>query len=420
MKNVIKSIILERQEAASSLVLRPRALVFEEEWNYVLVGLRHAGKSYLLYQHIQTLIHTGRATKEDILFIDFEDERLLELTAEKLNLIIECYQELYDRKPLIFLDEIHHIVGWKKFVRRLADAEHRVFVAGSNSQVISNDILKALGGRFIIQGVFPFSFGEFLAFKGIELKKNWEGDEEFCLHVRRFFSDYFRFGGFAESFEIQDKRSWVNALYQKVLLGDILMSNNIRNEGSVRLLVKKLADSVMQISSLNRLLSLVNVAGRPISRNTLTDYLHFFQDAYLTLEVANFSPRVGAEETIKKRYFWDNGLLNNLLLENDPRLLENLVAINLKKKYGAKVFYYNQDVEVDFLIPTQNLAVQVVYSLSGRIIRKRKLEALARVSEAYNIDNLVIVTFDEERRVKEEGKVVKVVPIWKWLLKGGG
>jgi predicted AAA+ superfamily ATPase len=237
------------------------------------------------------------------------------------------------------------------------------------------------------------------------------------LQVIKLFRNYFYYGGFAESFTINDKRSWLNSLYQKILLGDIVSRNDIRNENAIRVLVKKLAESVMQPSSLSRIKNIVDSTGTSISRNTLTDYLQFLADAYLVFGISNYSDKLSDKETFKKRYFFDNGLLNNFLFDPETKLLENMVAIELKKRYGDDLFFYNKNVEVDFFIPKESRAVQVSYSMVNDITRQREIAALLKLSEFYKLDKLEIVTFNEETICRENGATIQVVPVWKWLLK---
>ena len=219
-KRIIKAIIAERQQEISKIQLVERPIYFEEQANYVLVGIRRAGKSYQMYQDIQNLVRLGKVTFEDCLYVNFEDERISSIEASELGLLLECYAEMYDnRKPLVYLDEIQNIDGWEKFARRLADSKYRVFITGSNARMLSRDIATTLGGRYIIREVFPFSFAEYLTFHQIHLKTNWEFEPEQRLEVIKQFNTYFHFGGFAETFSLIDKREWINSLYQKILLG---------------------------------------------------------------------------------------------------------------------------------------------------------------------------------------------------------
>ena len=328
-KRIIKAIIAERQQEIAHLELIERPIAFEHNVSYVLVGIRRAGKSYQMYQDIQRLIREGHATIEDCLYINFEDERIATIEAAELGMLLECYAEMYgSRKPLIYLDEIQNITGWEKFARRLADSKYRVFITGSNARMLSQDIATTLGGRYIVREIFPFSFSEYLTYHGIVPDKNWEFDPQMRLQVVRMFSAYFYFGGFAETFALKDKREWINSLYQKILLGDIVARNEIRNGSAIRLLAKKLAESVMQPTTQTRLLHIVKSSGSNISRNTLSDYLKYMDDAYLTFGLPNFTDSVAERASSRKRYYYDNGLLNNFLLDAEPKLLENLVAID--------------------------------------------------------------------------------------------
>jgi predicted AAA+ superfamily ATPase len=414
-KEVVKSVIAEKQAEIVSIPLVKRPIVLEQSVNYVFVGMRRAGKSYLMYQHIQDLVYTGQISIEEVLYINFEDERIANIKAEKLGLLLDAYKEMFDHKPFIFLDEIQNITGWEKFARRLSDTKYRVFITGSNAQMLSKDIYTTLGGRFVAYEVFPFSFQEYLMYHGITLDKNWKYTDT-RTQVIKLLQGYFYYGGLAELFTINDKRNWLNSLYQKILLGDIVSRNDIRNENAIRVLVKKLAESVMQPSSLSRLKNIVDSTGAGISRNTLTNYLQLLIDAYLVFGISNFSDKLSNKETFKKRYFFDNGLLNLFLFDPETKLLENLVAIELKKRYGDDLFFYQKNVEVDFFIPKERLAIQVSYRMDNDVTRQREITALLKLSEAYRLDRLEIVTFDEESTIEKGVVAIRVAPVWKWLV----
>ena len=414
-KEIIKRLIIEKQAEIASVELIKRPLVLEEAANYVFVGVRRAGKSYLMYQHILELICLQRISIEHVLFINFEDERIALIKAEELGLLLDAYKEMFDFKPVIFLDEIQNISGWEKFTRRLADSKYKVFITGSNAKMLSKDIYTTLGGRFMVHEVFPFSFSEYLTYHRVSLDKNWAFSDT-RTQVIKLFRDYFYFGGFVESFMINDKRNWINSLYQKILLGDIISRNEIRNENAIRVLVKKLAESVMQPSSMSRLKNIVDSTGTTISRNTLCDYLQYLTDAYLVFGISNFSDKLSDKETFKKRYFFDNGILNNFLFDPETKLMENLVAITLKKRYGDDLFYFQRNVEVDFFVPNERRAVQVSYIMDSELTRQREIDALLKLSEIYPLDRLEIVTFDEGSEFRKNGKTIHLIPVWKWLL----
>ena len=199
-KNVIKQIILWQQEFVGKVRLQNRSVSFDENANYVLVGIRRAGKSYMLYQHIQHLVAQGHS-REEILFVNFEDERITDIKKEDLHLIIEAYRELFSYEPIIFLDEIQNVDGWEHFARRLADEKYRVFITGSNAHMLSREIASTLGGRYLTKEIYPFSFKEYLEYQGITLPSHWELSPV-KADVIRLFSDYFYFGGMSEMFNM--------------------------------------------------------------------------------------------------------------------------------------------------------------------------------------------------------------------------
>lgn len=413
-KDIIKQIILNQQEFISRVELLPRKLSIEKNGNYVFVGLRHAGKTYMLYQHIQQLLREGHR-KEEILFINFEDERIADIRKEELHLIIECYKEMFASEPIIFLDEIQNVEGWEHFARRLADEKRRVYVTGSNAHMLSREIASTLGGRYLMQEVYPFSFAEYLAYRGVTLDNPYWHLAPVKTDVVRLFEDYFYNGGLPESFDYTDKRAWLTSLYQKILYSDIVIRNNVRNEQSLRLLVRKLADGVLQPIAIKRLQNILQGDGSKVSRETIASYLGYLHDAYLIFSLSNFSDSIPQREGTKKHYFYDNGILNLFLYQPETKLLENIVAIRLFKQYGDALYYYNKNVEVDFVVPDAGLAVQVSYSLRDEQTRSREVNALVSLSRFMNIGTALIISKDQEETIEQEEVTIKVVPVWKWL-----
>ncbi len=420
-KQVIKTIIGEKQHEIGRTRLIQRPVEFEALVNYVLVGIRRAGKSFLMIQDMQTRIGKGEISVEDCLYINFEDERLDGIRSAELGLLLDCYAEMFGlKKPCVYLDEIQLVDGWEKFARRLTDQKYRVMVTGSNAKMLSAEIATTLGGRYIIREVYPFSYEEYLEYHDIKLGVNWRYEPETRLEVIRRFEEYFHFGGFAEAFPIVGKREWINSLYQKILMGDIVARNGIRNDRSIRLLARKVAESVMQPSALSRLQHIIKSTGETISIPTLKDYLQYMESCYLIFAIPNFVSPVTDQETIKKRYYYDNGLLNNFLFNGETKLLENICAIHLAKKFPntdeIRLFYYNRNIEVDFYVPETGLAVQASYNISDSDTRCREINALVQLNKAFPLQRALIVTRDQEEHLSEGGLDIEVIPVWKWLL----
>lgn len=415
-KNVIKQIILNQQDFIGRIKLQSRNVCFEENANYVLVGIRRAGKSYMLYQHIQHLVANGHSI-EEMLFINFEDERISDIRKEDLYLILEAYRELFAFQPIIFLDEIQNVDGWEHFARRLADEKYRVFITGSNAHMLSREISSTLGGRYLTKEIRPFSFSEYLEYHNIHLPQHWELSP-IRADVVRLFSDYFYYGGLSEVFDIQDKKSWLQSLYQKILYSDIVMRKGVRNERSLRLLIRKLADSVMQPTAIKRLQDILQGDGTKITRDTIGSYLDYLHESYLTFGISSFTDSVSQRESIKKRYFYDNGILNLFLFLPETKLLENLVAIKLYNKYGDDLYYYNKNVEVDFCVPNDGLLIQASYRMIDEATRNREIGALQKLSKFIKPQRCIIVTYDQEEIIKSNDLDVQieVIPAYKFML----
>lgn len=413
-KDVIKQIILARQQFIADISLIYRDITLDRHANYVLIGMRRAGKSYLLYQHIKRLVADGEPI-ERMLFINFEDERLTGITVDELHLILECYKEMFSYEPIIFLDEIQVVDGWEHFARRLADEKRRVYVTGSNSRMLSREIASTLGGRYITREVFPFSFKEYLEYNGVTLSKNWlYGNER--NEVVRNLDGYLKYGGLSECFDIADKRAWLTSLYSKIIYGDIVAHGQIRNEAGIRLLTNKIAESIMQPVSVRRITDVIKSAGTSVTRETITNYLTLLKEGYLIFPVSNFASAMSERETTKKYYFYDNGILNLFLINPEAKLLENLVAITLLKKYGDEFYYYSRNVEVDFYIPSRDEAIQVCTTLDEPATYNREMRALASASKHLKTKRNIMVTMNTSGGAGSEDAFVEIVPIWKWLL----
>ncbi|MFA5227114.1 MAG: ATP-binding protein [Bacteroidales bacterium] len=413
-KDFIKTLIAEYQNLIPTIELVDRNYQFEANLNYVLVGLRRAGKSYLLYQQMQRLIREGHNIKE-FLYFNFEDDRINSLLLEDLDLIKTCYEEMYDCRPIFFLDEIQLIDKWEKFARRLADQKYRVYVTGSNAKMLSSEIATTLGGRYMVKEVFPFSFGEFLRFSKIDIRQpNVLYIENKA--IQKVFDAYFRQGGLPEVLQVQDKRAWLSSLFNRIVFGDLITRYQIRNSFVLKILVRKLAESVKQPSSYTRLANVVSSVGKKISVDTVIDYVKYMEESWLILPFENISAKLNEKESNRKYYLTDNGIMNLFLTDPNTSLLENIVAINLRRYYGKEVYFYNSQIEVDFYVPDESLAVQVCYSLQDVETRDREFEALLKMSNRLNVNYLMAITKDEESEVEYHDKTIRIVPVWKWLL----
>lgn len=200
------------------------------------------------------------------------------------------------------------------------------------------------------------------------------------------------------------------------IFGDLVVRYALRNSDSMSLLVKKLAESVMQPSSYNRLKNIVSSAGESVGVRTVIDYVGYLEETWLIFSIENYAARFAERESNRKYYFIDNGILNLFIFNPETLLLENLVAVSLYRMVGKELYFYNQNVEVDFYIPDQKWLVQVSYNISDTQIFTREVNGLLKTAKFLKAEKLQIVTRNEERTVEQDGFTIEVIPIWKWMI----
>ena len=411
---LFRTIISENQEYIGSIPLVERPLTLEEHGNYVFVGVRQAGKSYLLFQRMQQIMETGTDV-EDIVYVNFDDERLKEMTAMDFDLILQAYHSMYEGTPVFFFDEIQNVDGWANFARRLANRKYQVYVTGSNAKMLSRDIETVLGGRYLDIKVFPYSFEEYLKANGVVLSKGWQYGRK-ANELQRHFRTYFEWGGFPELVNFREKRIWLNSLYNRIFFNDLVVRHKIKNEDALRLCVRRLAESVMQPCSLNRLCNLVKSTGASCSPSTVMEYVRYLQESCLLISLDNYASKFVEKETIKKHYFVDNGLMHLFVNNPDTLLLENLCAITLYKKYGSGLYYFNKGIEVDFFVPEEGLGIQASYRMSDEATLEREMKALAALHSFKPLRQAIIITYEDEGTMEYNGLEIELKPVWKWVL----
>lgn len=412
----LKSIIFDQHDVIRNFKIVNREYSFDLNANYVLVGLRRAGKSTLLYKIVQDLTANGTDWNQ-IIYINFEDERLADFSLNDFNDLLSVQSELSDKKGWFFLDEVQNVEGWEKFARRMADSKEHTFITGSNAKMLSKEVEERLGGRYLSKYITPYSFREFLNAKSIDFSEKAVQGTKSKGKIQREMEEYFYFGGFPENLQYLDKRGYVSSIYQKVLLGDIAARNGVRNLNGLKFLMKKIAETVKDEISYSKLHNILKSIGVNISKDIVIDYIGFAKESYLIFAVKNYFSKFVEKETTPKYYWSDNGLLNLFFNREDSRLLENLVAINLKKLSGDEFYYLkSQNLDVDFYVPETGTVIQAAYSLSN-ISNDRETKALVQASKVMkDAKRFVIITYEEENVLEIDGIRIDVIPVWKWLL----
>jgi hypothetical protein len=419
-RNTLMQILLDNQKDVEQYTVFPRQYDLDSFPLQVFVGVRRSGKSFLLFQKMHQMLKEGHSWA-DMLYLDFEDTRLEGFTSDDFNLILECHQEMYGKRPVLFFDEMQNIDGWQKFARNLADKKYGVFITGSNAKMLSKEIMATLGGRYLPKEVYPFSFREYLSYMNVPFDELSLTATESKGRFMNAYREYFTWGGLAESIHLPVKRNYLSSVYQKIYLGDIVQRNGISNPRLLQLMLKKMAESVMQPISYNRISRLLSSVSGKISVPTVSSYVGFSEDAWLLLRVRNIASAFAEKESVCKYYFIDNGLLSLQLMDCKTLLLENMVALSLFRKYGhdednERVFFYNANIEVDFYVPDDELAVQVSYSISDPETLRRESDALSKLPQVYPCRRRVIITYDEEGSSEDNYGTIEFIPAWKWLL----
>lgn len=416
----LKRILIDNQQEVLKYNVTPRDFSFGDFPCHVLVGVRRSGKSYMLFQKMQEMISSGIPWSR-MLYLNFEDERLADFSADDFNLVLECHAEMYAEQPALFLDEVQNIPHWEKFARRMADTGHTVYITGSNSKMLSGEIATTLGGRYVIKEIYPYSLKEYLHVHEVPFDEKSLLGTNTRAAVFRHALEYLHEGGLPASALLSAKRDYLSSVYQKIYLGDIIQRNNIANVSGIKVMMRKLAEAVCRPVSYNRIANILSSMGGKLSVATVIKYVDCCEDAWLLLRMRNFGSHLSEKESNCKYYFIDNGILSLFLIDKDTALLENVVALALYRKYGResgndRVFFYNEGVEVDFYIPEDELAIQVCYTLKDEETRNREVGALSKLPKRLPCRRRLLVTLDESGAITDDFGTIEVIPFWQWIL----
>ncbi len=419
---ILKKIIYEQHQIIRSLDIVPRNIEIDESNNRILVGIRRSGKTTMLYNLAKKIVEKGAGWKQ-IIYINFEDERLDGFTVDDFDDILLTKAEMTDKEGWFFFDEVQNIPLWEKFCRRLADSKLHVFITGSNAKMLSREMESTLGGRYLSTLVFPYSFREFLNAKGVEYGEEARLVASSAAMITRSFDEYLHFGGFPENVKKTNKREYVSAVYRKVLEGDIISRREIRNPIALRLMVKKMAESVKDTISFNRITSAIRSTGASMNVQTAIEYQSYMEDAYLVFPVRNWFSPFGERESVKKHYFIDTGILSLFLIDKESVLLENVVAAELYRRHSANleesVFFLKSaktGLDIDFYIPSEQTLIQVAYNLDSSS-REREISGLVKGAKLMpEARRLIVLTLNKQEIITADDVMIEVLPVWKWLL----
>ncbi|MFH1334818.1 MAG: ATP-binding protein [Pseudomonadota bacterium] len=433
MKEILKQLIIDFHQLQLPDVI-PRELDFPKlptqvRKAYALIGMRRSGKTWAMYQQMQALMQQG-IRKEKLVYINFEDDRLSAMTANDLKYVVEAYDELYpqfihDPEVCFFLDEIQEISGWEKFIRRLLDTEKMtLYLSGSSAKMLSQEIATSLRGRVISREIFPFSFYEYLRFKNSAFEQPSSKQKAVMKH---HLNTYLRLGGFPETVYLPEglHRELLQSYIESVVYRDIVERYKLTNVNAVKHLLTHCLKNSATSLSINKIYNAFKSRGNAISKNSLYDFMSYFEDAYCIFNVPAyvFADRKASLKP-KKIYVVDPGLVTAYTLKEAFEAsirLETVVFVHLRRQ-TQNIFYYSthKGKEIDFLTLTtagKMQMYQVTMSLSNAETAAREFAALEEAMQELNVKTATLVVLEGDAKVvKTSYGKIKIVPLMDFLL----
>jgi len=395
-----------------------------------ILGVRRCGKTYYMFQLIADLLNSG-IPKSNILYINLDDDRLQPLNGDELHLLIETFYEFHEvsdtYKLYLFLDEIQNMPDWEKWAKSTYDKHKniKIAVSGSNASLLSRDISTLLTGRHITTRMFPFSFTEFLDYHTIEFQLNTLAYSKQKTLVKKKFNEYLENGGFPEVIYYSGlgQRELLQSYFDDIIYRDIISRFNIRNPHIFKQLSVFCMSNISKTHSFNSLRKLfANYTS--LSTDAIINYLSYLEDAFLIFTVSHYDYSMKKQiNKPKKLYCIDTGMLNAVSFrfsDNMGQLYENLVFLQLKRS-NYEMYYWQSEkgYEVDFVIKEgleASQLIQVCFDISDVQTRSREVRGLVEGLNYFDLPNGTIITSDMFHEEIVDGKVVRYVPLWYWLL----
>ena len=380
----------------------------------VITGPRRAGKSIFAF-----LLLAGK----DFAYLNFDDDALLR--ASRTGDLLHALFEVYPDAKWILFDEIQNLEGWELLVSKLLRRGRRLVVTGSNARLLGKDLATALTGRHLPIEVLPFGFDEFLAARAFEATPKKLALPEEKGRLLGLLDEYLRTGGFPEVVvNGLDVHAYLGTLFDSILFTDVVKRWRVKHAQRLYDLAVFLVAQSGSEFSLPRLQRFLGFK----SPNTVMNYLAYLEEAYLFFFLRRFSHKM--RESIKaprKVYTVDTGLQTAKapsLTRDIGHRMENVVFLHLlrrRHKVNRDIFYYRTrgNREVDFLVREGAAPlglVQVCYDPSAPATREREVTALLEAGAELKCGDLTILTWNEETTEKHEGRDIRFVPLWKWLL----
>lgn len=387
------------RETAAGQFMKTDAIV-------VISGIRRCGKS--------TLLRQISGQYREFLYINFDDDRLMDFSLADFPSLMLVFEKTSPGTKVLFIDEIQNVGGWERFIRRIHDEGYKVFLTGSNANLLSKELGTHLTGRYVKINLYPFSFREVLRFRSVGTGRITEKKKAAILAE---FDRYLTGGGFPEYLKYGDQE-YLKQIYDDILYRDIISRSGIREIKGFRQLARYLLTNTANTATYN---ALKNTLGFK-SVVSVRDYVGFLEEAYLIFECFRYDYSLKKQYVNEKKlYCIDNGMRNAVSFrfsDDRGRLLENLVYIELLRR-GKSVYFFKNPKECDFITEERGVvteAIQVCFELS-RENRDRELSGIIGAMTMHHLSEGLILTYHQEETVVEGSASVRVLPVWKWLIR---
>lgn len=422
MMNLVELDTILRDQKAELDLLREDALISRPEEDLidlrsrqaqVVIGVRRSGKSTLCFKTLEK-------ARVNYAYVNFDDERLVECRTEHLDLILETLYRIYGKFDYLFFDEIQNVEGWPLFVNRLLRQRIHMIITGSNAKLLSTDLATHLTGRHHKIELFPFSFRDWCAAKGLKYDSMTTRNRGL---LGKEFNEYLHTGGFPELVYESENTTYISTLFDNIVNQDIKNRFNVRNVDELVKLANHILNEVPDCFTIDGLMDVSGIR----SNHTVLKYLSYLQQTYLISQVKKFSPKSRVRSTNEKYYSIDVSFMdkreNAFAGENLGWRLETIVYLELKRRYagqGYDIYYHREKTsETDFIVCDGNKAIgiyQVSYDISNEKTRKREIRGCLAGAKITQCDNIYIITDHEREDISVDDKNIKVIPAYEWLL----
>lgn len=427
LREIFQSLIaLHQSELPYDLRTRALSLPVDREEIITVSGVRRCGKSSLMALAANAIIAQG-IERDRILMIGFDDERFCSIGIEQMDEILQAYREMYPQQSLkdvyMFFDEIQLIEGWELFVMRVYKnyCKH-IFITGSTSKMLSEEMASALRGWPIEIKAYPLSFSEYMDFKDMQPNRF---TEEGVAQLKAAFRGYCSEGGFPQvvlAYEQSEKTRILQSYFNTMLFRDMIEHYDIKTPASVvRYFLKRIMENLTKPTSINNIYNDLKSQGHKVSKDALYQWIEYACNIFLFYDVPRYSQSLVKETTGQHKYYiCDHGLRNALLLpqsDEQGKQLENIVFHHLQRTLSPndRIFYYKGTGECDFVVQrSQRVSelIQVCWNLTSENT-EREVNGLIEASKATSCTNCRIITFEQTQSIEKDGLTIDVAPVWR-------